>query len=55
MEGEGSEHGAGPAECHRAVKKGGSSEAAKGVLPLHPGLEMHRLKIPGLWGKAQFH
>lgn len=28
-----------------------SFEAAKGMPPLLPGLEMHGLKIPGLWGE----
>lgn len=55
MEGDGSEDGDGPVECHRASKKGESSEAAKGVPPLNPGFEMLRLKIPLLWRKAQFH
>lgn len=33
MEGDGSEDGDGPAECHGAAKQGESSEAAKGVPP----------------------
>lgn len=43
--------GAGPAECPGVTRREGSFEAAKGISPSLPGIEMHARRIPGLWGE----
>lgn len=43
--------GAGSAECPGVTRRERSFEAAKGMSPSLPGIEMYARRIPGLWGE----